>query len=72
MESTKYQNVFQRISDKRRNYRDGKADACYYFTYRHQETHIAPHLADKPLADIKRYHIRRPHPPRFLTNGGGV
>ena len=34
MESTKYQNVFQRTSAKRRNLRDGKLDVCYYFIYR--------------------------------------
>lgn len=34
MESTKYQNVFQRTSNKRRNPRDGKWDICYYIIYR--------------------------------------
>lgn len=34
MERTKYQNVFQRCSETRRNPRDGKLDACYYIIYR--------------------------------------
>lgn len=35
MENTKYQNVYQRSSDSRRNHRDGKMDVCYYIIYRH-------------------------------------
>ena len=35
MESTKYQNVYQRNSTNRRNLRDGKIDICYYIIYRH-------------------------------------